>query len=337
MFVDSVQLTLTAGKGGNGVVAWRREKYLPKGGPYGGNGGPGGSVIIEASKDVFSLDKFAGIGKLSAENGVQGGPNKRQGRTGKDLHVVVPIGTIVRDIESGEILHDLTKDGEKIEFLQGGKGGLGNAFFKTSTHQAPYKCTPGKPGQEKRVELELKILADVGFVGFPNAGKSSLLSSLASIPIKTGAYPFTTLQPNISFIEFDDFSRIYIADIPGIIEGASNNKGLGLAFLKHIERTKVLVYLLDASGIDGRTPVQDFTVLRNELFAHDPEMLTRPYLIALNKIDEQTTSSYIQDFYRAFPEEKRFTFEISAFTGENLESFVKALRKKAQAQEIKYY
>lgn len=337
MFVDSVQLTFSAGRGGNGIVAWRREKYIPKGGPYGGNGGPGGSVIFEASKDVFSLDKFVGIGKLAAENGAQGGPNKRQGKTGKDLHVLVPMGTIVRDAETGEILYDLVRDGEKATFLQGGKGGLGNAFFKTSTHQAPFKCTPGKPGQEKRVELELKVIADVGLVGFPNAGKSSLLSSLASIPVKTGAYPFTTLHPNVSFIEFDDFSRIHIADIPGIIKGASENRGLGLAFLKHIERTEVLIFLLDASGIDGRTPVEDFAVLREELESHDPRLLERPFLIALNKIDEQPSAEHLAHFYATYPEMRENTYEISAFTGENLDTFTKALRTRAQANGIKYY
>jgi len=337
MFVDSVQLTLSAGKGGNGVVAWRREKFIPKGGPSGGNGGPGGSVVIEASKDEFSLDRFVAIGKLAAENGAQGGPNRRQGKTGKDLVVRVPMGTIVRDTETKEVIYDLTKDGERVEFLNGGKGGLGNAFFKTSTRQAPYKSTPGKAGQERRVELELKIIADVGLVGFPNAGKSSLLSSLASIPVKTGAYPFTTLQPNVSFIEFDDFSRIHIADIPGIIEGASENKGLGLEFLKHIERTEVLVYLLDASGIDGRTAADDFAVLREELRSHDEEMLSRPYMIALNKIDEAASKENIADFYEKYPDEKSNTFEISAFTGENLDSFTTTLREKAQANGVKYY
>ncbi len=337
MFVDSVQITLSAGKGGNGVVAWRREKFIPKGGPYGGNGGPGGSVFIEASKDVFSLDKFVSIGKMAAENGVQGGPNRRQGRTGKDLNIRVPLGTIVRSVETGEVIVDLTEDGQSIMLLEGGKGGLGNAFFKTSTHQAPHKCTPGKPGQELRVEFEVKVIADVGLVGFPNAGKSSLLSSLASIPVKTGAYPFTTLQPNVSFIEFDDFSRIHIADIPGIIEGASNDRGLGLAFLKHIERTEVLVYLLDASGIDGRTPAQDFEVLRDELKAYDIRLIERPYIIGLNKMDEPSAQEHIEQFYTKFPEERENIFEISAFTGENLDAFTQRLRSLAQATTIKYY
>lgn len=325
MFVDSVELELIAGRGGNGVVAWRREKFIPKGGPMGGNGGPGGSILIKASKDTYSLDKYVRISKIQAENGVQGGPNKRQGRRGKDTTILVPIGTIIR--QNDEILHDLTEDGQEVHLLTGGKGGLGNAFFKTSTHQAPHKCTPGKDGQTITITLELKLIADIGFIGKPNAGKSSLLSSLTAKPIKIGAYAFTTLHPNISYLEFDDFSRIHIADIPGIITDAHKNRGLGLSFLKHIERTSTLVFVLDSTD----DPIADYEMLRSELQAHDPSILERPQIIALNKIDEPNHS---EEFIKTYPS---LTIQpISALTGEHLDALTTTMRTLAQRHHIHY-
>ncbi|OJU82376.1 MAG: GTPase ObgE, partial [Chlamydia sp. 32-24] len=296
MFVDRVKIQLQAGRGGNGVVAWRREKYIPKGGPCGGNGGRGGSIILQADTQVYSLESFRNKSILKADNGQSGGSNNRQGKNGKDLILKLPCGTLVKDIHTGEILYDLTHDGEQIVLCQGGKGGRGNDSFKTPTNRAPNIFTEGKDGQAAEVEFELKLIADVGLIGFPNAGKSTIISDLASVKVKIAPYPFTTLQPNIGFIEFDDFKRIYIADIPGIIEGAHLNKGLGFEFLRHIERTKILVFVLDASGIDGRDPLSDFAILKEEVYKYNEELKNRPYLVVLNKIDVEDSLLFIEEF-----------------------------------------
>ena len=335
MFTDQVRIKLCAGKGGNGVVAWRREKYIPKGGPYGGNGGMGGSVIIQSDPQVYALDDFRNRRQIFAENGASGGTNNRHGRNGKDLILKVPCGTLVRDAESGNLLYDLTEPGESFSLCEGGKGGLGNTFFKTPTNQAPAKCTPGKQGEVKTVELELKLIADVGFLGFPNAGKSTLLSKLAAIEVKTGAYPFTTLKPNLSYIEFDDFSRIYLADIPGIIPDAHNDRGLGLSFLKHVERSSTLVYLIDISGEEGRDPFEDFMTLRNEAESYSPAILEKPFLVALNKIDKRD-EKLLKAFKEKYPFDPSTLFEISAKEESGLPSFTEHLRLLAQADGKKY-
>lgn len=311
MFVDRAVLKLSAGKGGDGVIAWRREKYIPKGGPSGGNGGRGGSVIFEADVQLFCLDWFRHRKHIKAENGAQGGPSLRQGRAGQDLLLKVPCGTLIKNAETGELLCDLTQDKQRWVACQGGKGGLGNNHFKSPTNQAPLKFTKGKLGDECDVELELKLIADVGLVGFPNAGKSTLLQALAHIRVKIAAYPFTTLHPNIGMIQFEDYSRRFIADIPGIIEGAHDNRGLGLEFLRHIERTKLLLYVLDASGMEERSPWDDFKVLRAELKEYQPELLERTYLVALNKCDVPESAEQIADFKKHFKDKKRL-FEISA-------------------------
>lgn len=326
MFVDRVVIDLAAGKGGNGIVAWRREKYIPKGGPCGGNGGKGGSVILQADTQVYSLEWFRNRRILKAENGRQGGPNRQQGRNGKDLILKVPCGTLVKDSITGEILYDLTKDGEEWVSCKGGRGGRGNDSFKSPTNRAPNICTEGTDGEACSVELELKLIADVGLVGFPNAGKSTLISVLASVQVKIAPYPFTTLRPNLGFIQFDDHSRIFIADIPGIIEGAHRNRGLGFEFLRHIERTKLLLFILDASGIDGRDPSSDFETLRNEIKAYNPEMLERPYLVILNKIDTEESVQHIKDFRKKKYVDKNKLFEISAMNGEGLPELKKAIR-----------
>ncbi len=306
MFIDRVKVRLEAGKGGNGVVAWRREKYIPKGGPCGGNGGKGGSVIIVADEQIYSLDWYRHKRVLKADKGKDGGTNLRQGGKGKDLELKVPCGTLIKDKETGEVLHDLTESGQRVVLCQGGRGGIGNNHFKTPTRQAPNFATPGKEGESSEIELELKLIADVGLVGYPNAGKSTLLSALADVKVKTGAYPFTTLHPNLGFIQYQDFHRVYLADIPGIIEGAHDNKGLGLEFLRHIERTRLLIFVLDASGIDGRTPADDYRVLREELAKYDTELLQKPYFVVLNKTDAEESKDHIEDFTRHFPEENPF-------------------------------
>ena len=327
MFFDRVVVDLFAGRGGDGIIAWTRAKYIPKGGPCGGNGGKGGSVIIQADKNVYSLDWYRNRRILKAQNGQPGGRDLCSGKKGQDLVLKVPCGTLIKDVKTGEILRDMTEDGDKWEVCAGGKGGFGNDKFKTPTNQAPYKCTLGEEGQEGSVEFELKLIADVGLVGFPNAGKSTLLSSLARIRVKIAAYPFTTLQPNLGFIRCKDESRIYIADIPGIIEGAHQNRGLGLEFLRHVERTKLLLFMLDASGIDGRTPLKDYKVLLNEISEYDPELLERPYLVALNKIDTDESQGLIEEFIANTNIPSDRLFKISAITGENLDLLVDAIIK----------
>ena len=325
MFIDRVTIKLNAGKGGNGAVAWRREKYIPKGGPFGGNGGFGGSVVIQADSSLHSLDWFRNRSQLKAENGRPGGTGCRKGREGKDLVLKVPCGTLVKDAETGALIADLTKPGEKIHVCLGGKGGRGNASFKTSINRAPNQWTEGDLGDEKRVELELKLIAEVGLVGFPNAGKSTLVGALTKVKAKVGAYPFTTLAPNLGKIEFEDYTSAYIADIPGIIEGAHENRGLGLEFLRHVERTKVLVYVLDTSGIDGRTPLSDWRVLRNEVEAKSPEIIERPFLVALNKCEVPESKEHIEAFLKEVDIDPKLIFHISAMEKQGLEPLLDAI------------
>lgn len=335
MFKDFVKLKLVAGKGGNGIVSWTREKFIPKGGPSGGNGGPGGSIYLESCPNLFSLDMFRNKTILCAEHGGAGGSNNKQGKTGKDLVIKIPCGTLLKDPITKEVIHDFSETKERLLLCSGGKGGLGNEFFKTPTHQAPNKSTVGKLGEEKEIELELKLIADVGFVGFPNAGKSTLLNTLSCTKVKTADYPFTTLSPNLSFIEFDDFSRVYIADIPGIIEGAHENKGLGLSFLKHIERTSVLVFVVDISTDVRKDPMKDFLVLREELKNYNPELLEKPFLIALNKIDKDELA--LDAFTKDYPFDKSTLFPISSLTKEGISAFTSSLKRLAQRDTIRYY
>lgn len=326
MFIDRVKFELVAGKGGNGVVAWRREKYIPKGGPYGGDGGCGGSIILRADSQIYSLEWFRNRKRMKAEHGKPGGSNRRKGRSGPDLLLLVPCGTLVKDTATGAILHDMTHDKQEVTLCKGGKGGRGNHAFKSPTNRAPNKCTPGKVGQSALLELELKLIADVGLVGFPNAGKSTLLSALADVKVKIAPYPFTTLQPNLGFIQREDYTRLFIADIPGIIEYAHQDKGLGFEFLRHIERTKLLIFILDASGIDGRNPSDDFKVLQNELRAYNPELLNKPYLAVLNKIDTEESKEHISDFKQQNSVDPVKLFEISALNGDGVEHLLNRLK-----------
>lgn len=295
-FVDLVTLHAQGGRGGNGCMSFRREKFVPKGGPDGGDGGRGGHVILRANQDVTSL---VGIYFAPHQRGQEGGHGKGKdlhGRNGKDRIVDVPKGTEIHDAGTGLLLHDLREHGEEFIAAQGGKGGLGNVHWKSSTHQAPTEHTAGDPGEQIDLRLELKIVANVGLVGFPNAGKSSLLSVLSDAHPKIGAYPFTTLNPIIGTVVFDDYTRITVADIPGLIEGAHDGVGLGDAFLRHVERAQFLVYVIDMAGMDGRRPWEDYAALRNELGLYRPDMLERSSLVVANKMDLPEASENIDRF-----------------------------------------
>lgn len=336
MFVDTVTLSLSAGKGGNGVIAWRREKFIPKGGPAGGDGGNGGSLILEATPQAHSLEDYRNRRILKAQNGQNGGANNCKGKNGQDLLLKIPLGTLVKDPKTGQILADFTEAGQRWKICAGGKGGKGNSRFKTSTHQTPFICTEGTSGEEKEVELELKLIADVGFVGMPNAGKSTLISQLAHIEVKIAPYPFTTLRPNLGIVEFDDYSRILIADIPGIIENAHENKGLGFSFLRHIERTSTLIYLIELAPYQERDPFEEFLMLRRELEAYNPQMLEKPFLVALNKIDQENAKELADSFCSRYPFDPASLFIISAQEGINLEPFKEAMRALAQREVLHF-
>ncbi len=337
MFTDQVKLSLHAGKGGNGIISWRREKFIPKGGPAGGDGGKGGSIILETSADVLSLEDFRNRRIIKAQNGQPGGYNNCSGKGGSDLLLKIPVGTLVKDAETKEVLFDFTEKGQQWKICQGGIGGHGNSRFKTSTNQAPNICTDGTPGQAREVELELKLIADIGFVGMPNAGKSTLISKLARVPVKIAPYPFTTLRPNLGLVLFDDFSRLLIADIPGIIEEAHQNRGLGLEFLRHVERSSTLVFLLElAPWEEKRDPLEEFFMLRNELEQYNPNLLKKQYLVALNKIDLEGSEELIRSFRERYPLPPETLFEISAMNGTGCKELMSAARALAQRDGKKF-
>jgi len=283
MFVDSVELTLKAGKGGAGCVSFHTEKFVIKGGPDGGDGGRGGSVWFRVDNNTDTLSHLKGKRVIKAENGRPGEGRKRYGRSGKDVEVVVPPGTQVIDAETGEVLLDLTKNGERVKFLQGGKGGLGNVHFKSSTNQRPTYAQPGLPGEERVVRLEMKLIADIGLVGFPNVGKSTLISTLSNARPEIANYEFTTLTPKLGVVSVGEYDSFMMADIPGIIEGASDGRGLGLEFLKHIERTKSLLLMIDASNY--REMAYQYDTLKKELEIYSKELAQRPFAVAITKID----------------------------------------------------
>src|SRR3954471_5042373 len=285
MFVDEVDVHVTAGNGGRGCLAFRREKYVPRGGPSGGDGGPGGSVYVVASPHVNTLINYRFHPEFDAERGDHGQGSNRTGHNGADLELAVPIGTLVYEkVDNGEspyrLLADLAVEGERVLVAKGGRGGLGNARFASSTNRAPRKVQPGEEGEEKFLRLELKLLADVGLVGFPNAGKSTLIARISAARPKIADYPFTTLTPNLGVVGLSDERSFVVADIPGLIEGAHAGAGLGDRFLRHLDRTRLLVHLLDASaGEPGRTPLSDYEAMNRELALYDPALAARPQLV----------------------------------------------------------
>ena len=328
MFTDKISLKVFAGKGGPGVVAWRREKYLPDGGPYGGNGGKGGSIYIEVDESYYSLDHYRNKKVIRAKNGGSGSSNNCTGKNGPDHILKVPPGTLLKDRETGKILYDFTKHNEKFCVCKGGVGGKGNSHFKSAVNRAPTYATPGKEGEEAAIELELKLIADVGLVGFPNAGKSTLLSHATAAKAKSGSYPFTTLRPNLGSIADQQENKLVIADIPGIIKDAHKNRGLGFAFLRHIERTRALLFMLDASGFEGRDPEEDLQVLMNELLEYDATLLNKPFFIALNKVDDPGSEEIVASFKKNYAYDPENLFEISALTGQGVADLIEHLKHK---------
>ncbi len=314
MFTDQVSLTVQAGRGGDGIVAWRREKYIPKGGPAGGDGGKGGSILLQADSQLLSLENLRNIKTIKAENGKPGGAKNQKGRNGFDKTIKVPCGTLIKNSSTNEILFDLKEDGQTITLCNGGKGGKGNRAFKSPTRRAPYICTQGKLGEELEVKLELKLIANIGLIGMPNAGKSTLMTQLTHAQVKIAPYPFTTLTPNLGVLEFEDFTKTLIADIPGILSDAHKNKGLGISFLKHIERTSFLLYVIDISSEDA---IEDFKTLQNELLKYSEEMIKKPSLIVLNKIDIEDVNVKAKDFKKKFSKKFKI-FEISALKNINI-------------------
>lgn len=301
MFVDEAEIYVKAGDGGKGCVSFRREKYIPKGGPDGGDGGDGGSVIFMADQSKDTLLDFAGKHHWKARSGTMGLGKKMAGEDGGDLIIRVPCGTLIYDLEHGILLADLDENGKKIVVAKGGRGGRGNVHFKSPVNQAPRFAEPGGFGQERRIKLELKLIADIGLVGMPNAGKSTLLRAISAARPKVADYPFTTLDPQLGIAELDNERRMVFADIPGLIEGAHSGAGLGHDFLKHIERTKIIVHLLDLFPTDGSDPAENYRTIRKELEAFSPLLAEKEEIIAANKLDLATDEAALEDLRKALP------------------------------------
>lgn len=326
-FIDEVQILAIGGAGGNGCMAFRREKYVPRGGPSGGDGGRGGHVVLRADRSLTTLLDLKYRPRLVAGRGEHGRGKEQYGRGGDDLVVRVPVGTLVHDAESGELLADLDHDGAEVIAAKGGRGGLGNIHFKSSTNQAPRHTTPGEPGEERQLRLELRLLADVGVLGFPNAGKSSLIGRLSAARPKIGDYPFTTLVPQLGVVRVDEGSSFVIADVPGLIEGAHQGTGLGTRFLRHLSRTALLLHLLDLSPASGRDPIEDFAVINRELALSDPALAAKPQIVAANKLDLAEARERFPEVQAALAAQGHTVLGISAATGEGLSELVVAIAR----------
>ncbi|MEW6061986.1 MAG: GTPase ObgE [Bacteroidota bacterium] len=321
MFIDSAKIYVKSGKGGDGIIHWRREKYVPKGGPDGGNGGNGGDVIIRADKQLNTLLDFRYTKRFIAKNGNPGEGSNKEGRSADPVIIKVPVGTLIRNSETGELISDLTHHAQEVLVAKGGKGGKGNWMFRSPTNQAPRICTPGEPGEELWLDLELKLLADIGLVGFPNAGKSTLISTISAAKPKIADYPFTTLTPNLGMVYFQEEKSFVVADIPGLIEGAHTGKGLGIQFLKHIERTKALAYLIDCTSEDIK---KDFKVLQNELKEFNPDLLKKKSIIVITKLDIATDEIKKSLKKLTFPK-KYPVYKISAVTNQGIDELKEAM------------
>jgi len=331
MFIDEARILVKAGDGGNGCLAFRREKYVPRGGPSGGDGGRGGDVTLVSTEHQNTLLQFRFNPEHKAERGRHGEGSQRTGAEGRSLDVQVPVGTVVYDESTGERLYDFTQPGERFTVARGGKGGKGNARFATSTHQAPTEHEPGRPGDEKHLRLELKLLADVGLVGFPNAGKSTLISRISAARPKIADYPFTTLEPNLGVVQFDDFRSFVVADIPGLIEGAHLGHGLGVQFLRHIERTRLLAHLVDVSDSSGRDPVQDFETVMEELASFSDDLVKKPMILVATKMDAAQDPERVARLRSLAAERGLPCFEISSVTGQGIEQLKFAMAERVLA------
>ncbi len=335
MFIDYAKAHLKAGDGGNGAVSFRREKYVPLGGPNGGDGGRGGDILFVADRNVNTLIDFKYQPNLRARNGANGQRSNMTGKSGKTVTIRVPVGTVVKRFPEETLIYDFAHDGERFVVAKGGKGGLGNQHFATPSNQAPKKAIPGEPGEEFEASLELKLVAEVGLVGFPNAGKSTLLSVVSQARPKIANYPFTTLEPSLGVAKVDgEDHALLIADIPGLIEGAHKNKGLGIQFLKHIERTKVLLFILDMAGTDGRSPLEDYRILRQELSHYKETLLDKEMVIAANKMDIPEAKETLKKFQTEFASERDKVYPISAVTRKGLKPLLRALHHKVTQKEL---
>ena len=324
MFADSARIIIKSGKGGDGHVSFRREKYVPNGGPDGGDGGKGGDVIFQVDEGLNTLTDFRHRRKYAAENGEEGRKRNCHGKNGADIIVKVPAGTIIRDAETDKVIADMSGDNTRQIILRGGRGGKGNQNYATATMQAPKYAQPGQPGIELEVRLELKVIADVGLVGFPNVGKSTLLSRVTNAQPKIANYHFTTLNPNLGVVDLDEGQGFVIADIPGLIEGASEGIGLGHEFLKHIERTKVMIHMVDAASTEGRDPIADIYAINKELEAYNPELAKKPQVIAANKIDAIYAGDEdpVEKLRQEFEPQGIRVFAISAVSGKGLKELL---------------
>jgi GTP-binding protein len=328
LFIDEARILVKAGDGGNGCLAFRREKYVPKGGPSGGDGGRGGDVVLVSTEHQNTLLAFRYNPEHKAQRGRHGEGSNKTGAEGQSIVVEVPVGTIVYDENTGERLYDFRHPGERFTVARGGRGGRGNARFATSTHQAPTEHEPGRPGDEKRLRLELKLLADVGLVGFPNAGKSTLISRISAARPKIAAYPFTTIEPNLGVVELPDYRSFVVADIPGLIEGAHLGQGLGVQFLRHIERTRLLVHLVDVSEASGRDPVEDFETVMNELASFSGELVEKPMIVAATKMDIAQDAGRVAGLRKHAAARGMDCFEISSATGLGIEKLKFAMAER---------
>ena len=328
MFADRAQIYIKSGKGGDGHVSFRRELYVPNGGPDGGDGGRGGDIIFEVDKGLNTLYEFRHNRNYKAQPGEDGGKKNKHGKNGEDLIIKVPEGTVIREVETGKVVADMSGDNQRVTVLNGGRGGQGNQNYDTPTMQAPTYAQPGQQAMELNVILELKVIADVGLVGFPNVGKSTLLSRVTNAQPKIANYHFTTLNPNLGVVDLPGGKGFVIADIPGLIEGASEGVGLGHEFLRHIERTKVIIHMVDAASVEGRDPIADIKAINAELEAYNPDLLNRPQVIAANKIDAiyGESNTIIDDIKKEFEPEIK-VYPISAVSGKGLKELLYHVRE----------
>jgi len=333
MFIDRVKIRVKAGDGGNGVTAFRREKFVPRGGPSGGDGGKGGDVWLESDESFNTLLHLRYNPEHHAERGRHGEGSNRHGKDGADVIIKVPIGTQVFDAASGELLHDFTDTAQRFLAAKGGKGGWGNSHFATSTRQAPRFHYSGRPGEERELQLELKLIADVGLVGFPNAGKSTLISVISAAKPKIADYPFTTLEPNLGVVDLGDFKTFVVADIPGLIEGASEGAGLGDRFLRHVERTKLILHLVDVSSLSGRDPVDDYEIINRELAAYNDDLAARPQIVVATKIDALDEPTRLSNLKEWAQKANKDFFAISSVTGVGVKELVNAIALRLSPTE----